>query len=188
METSQIRSLFPYGNIPPLLPIYLIHQSSASQYCSSKCCARVIPTGRLSINFLTTLTMTDNFTSIPIIDFSLSTSSATKPIFLSELRDAILKVGFFYLKTHPIPEDVQQGLLAQTAQFFDLPPEKKEEVDIINSKHFLGYIGQEATKSKSTNDRRETYTVCILITSVSVLARSNCTFFLDWYGSTCTRR
>ena len=104
--------------------------------------------------------MVGDFTSIPIVDFSLSTSSTTKPRFLSELREAIVTVGFFYLKAHPISEHAQKGLLDQTVKFFDLPTEKKQEVDIINSKHFLGYIGQDATLSKSTADRRETYTVC----------------------------
>lgn len=119
--------------------------------------------------------MTGNFTSIPIVDFSLSTSSTTKPRFLSELRDAIVNVGFFYLKRHPIPEHAQQGLLDQTIKFFDLPAEKKQEVDIINSKHFLGYVGPETTLSKSTADRREIYTVSKQITSASVVALSNYT-------------
>lgn len=115
--------------------------------------------------------MAGDFSSIPTIDFALSTSSATRPQFLSELRDAILNVGFFYLKTQPIPEHVQQGLLDQAIKFFDLPAEKKQEVDIINSKHFLGYIGQEATLSKSTADRREIYTVNTFHTDVLSLSQ-----------------
>lgn len=131
--------------------------------------------------------MTGNFKTIPIIDLSLSTSAITKPRFLSQLQDAIVNVGFFYLKTHRVPEHVQQGLLDQTIKFFDLTADKKQEVDIINSKHFLGYIGQEATLSKSTADRREIYTVRKQIISASILLYLTMRSFLDRYGSGCTR-
>jgi isopenicillin N synthase-like dioxygenase len=102
--------------------------------------------------------MAENFTSIPVIDFSLYTTLETKPQFLCELRNAVVKVGFFYLKNHGISDQVQCQLLSQTKEFFDLRTEEKQKVAIDNSKHFLGYAGYTA-RSTGSIDHRETFTV-----------------------------
>jgi isopenicillin N synthase-like dioxygenase len=102
--------------------------------------------------------MAENFTLIPAIDFSLYTSPETKPQFLSDLRNAVVQVGFFYLKNHGISEPVQSQLVAQTVNFFDLPVEEKQRIAIANSKHFLGYTGF-TTRANGTIDHRETFTV-----------------------------
>ncbi|KAJ5380124.1 oxidoreductase [Penicillium cataractarum] len=97
--------------------------------------------------------------SIPTIDYSLSTSPATRPQFLSQLRDALVGVGFFYLEKHPIPESLQDDLSAQSRGLFDLSPEKKEEIDMTSSKHFVGYVGTENSVTVTKKDYRETYTL-----------------------------
>ncbi|RYP90227.1 hypothetical protein DL770_003648 [Monosporascus sp. CRB-9-2] len=65
----------------------------------------------------------DDFTVIPILDLSLGQSPETKPQFLSELQDALIRA------------------------FFQLPIDKKLDVEITHSKHFFGYcrIGTETT-------------------------------------------
>ncbi|OOQ87247.1 oxidoreductase, 2OG-Fe(II) oxygenase family [Penicillium brasilianum] len=97
--------------------------------------------------------------SIPTIDYSLSTSPATRPKFLSQLRDALVRVGFFYLQNHPIPECLQEDLLAQSRELFQLSPEKKQEIDMASSKHFIGYVGMEDTVTVAKKDYRESYTL-----------------------------
>lgn len=101
----------------------------------------------------------DTFTSIPILDYSKSTSPKTKPAFLADLRHALVNVGFFYLVHHPIDPALQHDLVKKTEALFDLPLEKKLEIEMINSKHFLGYsrLGAETTARKA--DYREQFDV-----------------------------
>lgn len=100
------------------------------------------------------------FTSIPVLDLSLVESPATKPLFLSELRRALVIVGFFYLKNTPVSTDVQKEFVQKSKDLFNLPLEKKLEIDMVNSKHFLGYsrLGCERTARKT--DHREMFDVC----------------------------
>ncbi|PYH98101.1 oxidoreductase, partial [Aspergillus ellipticus CBS 707.79] len=89
----------------------------------------------------------EEFTSIPILNYTHALSLTTKPSFLSELRHALLHVGFFYLVHAPITPDVRHNLIQMTYKLFDLPAEKKLEIEMVNSKHFLGYsrLGAETT-------------------------------------------
>ncbi|GES61292.1 pectate lyase [Aspergillus terreus] len=99
----------------------------------------------------------ESFTAIPVLDYSKSTSATTKPEFLADLRHAIVNVGFFYLIHHPVDPAVVQNLVDKTRALFDLPLEKKLEIEMINSKHFLGYsrLGAETTARKA--DYREQF-------------------------------
>lgn len=103
------------------------------------------------------------FTSIPVLDLSLVESQATKPLFLSELRRALVIVGFFYLKNTPVSADVQKEFVQKSKDLFNLPLEKKLEIDMVNSKHFLGYsrLGCERTARKT--DHREMFDVCEVV-------------------------
>jgi isopenicillin N synthase-like dioxygenase len=98
--------------------------------------------------------------SIPTVDYSLSSSSVTRPQFLSQLRDALVRVGFFYLKNHPIPECLQKELFDQSHELFQLSPEEKREIDMTRSKHFVGYVGMDDSVTQAKQDHRELYTVC----------------------------
>ncbi|KAL4973050.1 hypothetical protein BDW66DRAFT_169030 [Aspergillus desertorum] len=97
----------------------------------------------------------DSFTAIPVLDYSLSTSD--KPAFLAELRNALVNVGFFYLVNAPISPQIRQDLVRKCEALFDLPLEKKLEIEMVNSKHFLGYsrLGAEITARKQ--DYREQF-------------------------------
>lgn len=44
--------------------------------------------------------MADAFTSIPVIDFGRLQDPSTKEETLTQLRDAIFRVGFLYLTNH----------------------------------------------------------------------------------------
>ncbi|CEJ53885.1 hypothetical protein PMG11_00222 [Penicillium brasilianum] len=97
------------------------------------------------------------FTKVPILDFAQTTSPTTRSTFLEALRDAIVNVGFFYLKNTGVPNELYQELSEQSSALFNLPLGQKLEIDMINSKHFLGYsrLGQEITALK--NDYREQF-------------------------------
>ncbi|EAW09997.1 isopenicillin N synthase family dioxygenase [Aspergillus clavatus NRRL 1] len=101
--------------------------------------------------------ITPTFTAIPILDYARSTSPDTKPRFLAELRHALVHVGFFYLVNAPIAPHVRQTFVDQSLALFDLPLEKKLEIEMVHSKHFLGYsrLGAETTASKA--DYREQF-------------------------------
>ena len=83
-----------------------------------------------------------SFHSIPVLDLSLSHSPHTKPAFLESLRNALLDVGFFYIKNTDIDELLIQDVIAQGKAFFDLPEDKKLEVQMKNAPSFLGHISR----------------------------------------------
>lgn len=101
------------------------------------------------------------FTSIPILDLSLINSPSKKPIFLLELRQALVVVGFFYLKNTAqwVPADVQNEFVRQAENLCNLPLAKKLEIDMINSKHFLGYSGVGSERTAARLDNREMFDV-----------------------------
>lgn len=100
-----------------------------------------------------------SFTSIPILDLSLAESPATKPSFLAQLREALVVVGFFYLKNTSIPKHVQTEFVQKSMDLCNLPLEKKQEIDMIHSKHFLGYSRMGLEKTAQKTDCREMFDV-----------------------------
>lgn len=92
-----------------------------------------------------------SFDAIPLLDLSLSRSPDTKPAFLTSLRDALLDVGFLYIKDTGIEDALIQDVIEQGRAFFSLPEEQKLEVEMKNVPSFLGYskLGNEITASKT---------------------------------------
>ena len=80
-----------------------------------------------------------SFSQIPVLDLSLAREEGTKADFLSQLRDALLKVGFFYLSNTGISQDVFDRVCKEGIAFFDLPDEEKLRIEMKNEKSFLGY-------------------------------------------------
>ena len=101
-----------------------------------------------------------SFTSIPVLDLSLVDTPATKPQFLSQLREALVIVGFFYLKNTSVPADVQKNFVQKAKDLCNLPLEKKLEIDMVNSKHFLGYSRMGCERTARKTDHREMFDVC----------------------------
>lgn len=79
-----------------------------------------------------------SFSSIPILDLSLARDPQAKPTFLETLRAALLEVGFLYIKNTGIDEALLQDVVSQGKAFFDLPEEKKLEIQMKNVPSFLG--------------------------------------------------
>ena len=79
-----------------------------------------------------------SFSSIPVLDLSLSRDAKTKPAFLVSLRNALLDVGFLYVKNTKIPTPLVQDVIAQGKAFFELSSEKKLEIQMKKKPSFLG--------------------------------------------------
>ena len=79
------------------------------------------------------------FTEIPILDLSESGSEDTKPQFLEKLRDALLNVGFLYIKDAGVDQDLYDRVCEEGIRFFDLPDEEKLRIEMKNKASFLGY-------------------------------------------------
>ncbi|KAJ7700880.1 hypothetical protein B0H17DRAFT_1327885 [Mycena rosella] len=82
--------------------------------------------------------MSLDYTQIPVVDWTLA--QRDKPLFLSQLRGAMINVGFLYLSNHPVPMDLVDRVTALTPKFFALPQAVKDSVDMANSAHFHGYL------------------------------------------------
>lgn len=85
--------------------------------------------------FMTTIM---SFSTIPVLDLSLARNPDTKPTFLETLRDALLDVGFLYIKNTGIDDTLTQHVITQGKAFFDLPEEAKLEIQMKNCASFLG--------------------------------------------------
>ena len=81
-----------------------------------------------------------SFDAIPVLDLSLSQHPDTKPAFLHSLRNALLDVGFLYIKDTGIDDTLIQDVIEQGKAFFSLPEEQKLEVQMKNVPSFLGEI------------------------------------------------
>lgn len=81
-----------------------------------------------------------SFTSIPILDLSLARDPSTKPSFLASLQHALLEVGFLYIRNTGIPDTLVRDVIAEGKAFFELPEEKKLEVQMKNAPSFLGTV------------------------------------------------
>ncbi|KAF6805162.1 2OG-Fe oxygenase family protein [Colletotrichum musicola] len=96
-----------------------------------------------------------SFTSIPIIDLSLSSPPSTTPALLSQLRHALTEVGFLYIVNHGVPADAVADVVNALPTLFALSPEEKDEIALRNSPHFLGYSGDGSETTAGRVDRRE---------------------------------
>ncbi|KAL7281369.1 hypothetical protein ACG7TL_004679 [Trametes sanguinea] len=98
-----------------------------------------------------------NFSSVPILDWSLLSTKEGHAKFIEQLRHALINVGFLYLANPPVAREDIDALIAYTPRLFDLPQEEKESIRMANSPHFFGYtrLGAELTKGKT--DQREQF-------------------------------
>lgn len=105
------------------------------------------------------ISSSSSFTSIPVLDYAQALAADDRPKFLSNLRNALVNVGFFYLINAPIAARVRDELIEKTFHIFDLPLEKKLEIEMVNSKHFLGYSRLGAETTARQIDYREQFDV-----------------------------
>ena len=96
-----------------------------------------------------------DFKEIPILDLSLADDPQEKPQFLADLRNALLNVGFLYIKNYGISQELVKQVCKFGIEFFDLSEEDKLKCEMKNGPHFLGYnrLGTEITAKQK--DYRE---------------------------------
>jgi isopenicillin N synthase-like dioxygenase len=75
-------------------------------------------------------TIVGNFDTIQILDVSgmFSSNIAERRKFAAALRDACMRVGFFYIENHGISNSLVDDTFQWGKKFFDLPFEEKREV------------------------------------------------------------
>jgi len=79
-------------------------------------------------------------TPIPILPLSHALCASTKPQFLTDLRSALLNVGFLYLSETGLPDELVREVIREGVGFFEeLPEEEKERIEMKNEKSFLGW-------------------------------------------------
>ncbi|KAF8158476.1 hypothetical protein B0H34DRAFT_709043 [Crassisporium funariophilum] len=117
------------------------------------------PSSSSSELFLALKRTDSTFEEIPVID--IADARSKDPVArrkLAELiRDACINVGFFYIQSHGIPEEVIERTVDAAKDFFMLPEKTKMEMDIHTSSNFKGYTGLlgENTDSKGLGDLHE---------------------------------
>ena len=101
--------------------------------------------------------MAANFSTVPVLDWSLLSNSSTRPEFIQQLQQALINVGFLYLSNPPVAREDIDAVIEYCPRLFDISQEAKEKLRMANSPHFFGYskFGAELTKGKT--DQREQY-------------------------------
>jgi isopenicillin N synthase-like dioxygenase len=79
------------------------------------------------------------FTEVPVLDLSEARSESTKPFFLQQLREALLNVGFLYIKNTGIDQRLFDRVCDEGIAFFDLSDHDKLQIEMKNQSSFLGY-------------------------------------------------
>jgi len=102
-----------------------------------------------------TMTVADNFTSIPILNYTLLSSPNTRATFIEQLRHALIDIGFLYLEHPPVSDALIDQVIAYLPRVFELPQERKDALRMANSPHFLGYSRLGVERTKGAADQRE---------------------------------
>jgi len=103
------------------------------------------------------MSKTTDFSSVPILDYSLLNSPITRTSFITQLRHALVNVGFLYLSNHPVSQADIDLLINCIPKLFALPQVEKEKIRMIHSEHFLGYSRLGAELTKGAVDQREQF-------------------------------
>jgi isopenicillin N synthase-like dioxygenase len=105
------------------------------------------------------MTVLDNFTSIPILNYALLSSPDTRPVFIKQLQNALINVGFLYLEHPPVADALIDKVTAYLPRVFALPQERKDALRMANSPHFLGYSRLGVERTKGAADQREQFDI-----------------------------
>lgn len=101
--------------------------------------------------------MATDFSSIPILDYSLVSDPKRRPEFISQLQNALINVGFLYLANPPVAREDIEAVIQYAPKLFDIPQNAKEDIRMVKSPHFFGYSRFGAELTKGSVDQREQY-------------------------------
>ncbi|KAF9232317.1 2OG-Fe(II) oxygenase [Melanogaster broomeanus] len=98
------------------------------------------------------------FNSIPVIDLSKDTTPEGRTALAHEIRDACMKVGFFYIQNHGIPQECIDDVLTAMQTYFSLPMETKMKLHHKTVANFNGYSPPfDANIDPANNDKGDFY-------------------------------
>lgn len=91
--------------------------------------------------------------SYPVIDLELAFSPLTRPILLKDLRNALIHHGYFLVTNYHdyLDSKIVSQINKLNHKFFNLPNLVKEQINIVNSRHFRGYYHNQSSTEKSTS-------------------------------------
>jgi len=99
--------------------------------------------------------------SLPIIDVAplYQADESGHLAVAKEIDAACREWGFFYIKNHPITATRLQQLTKHARHFFELPAERKLQIDITRSGHHRGYgaVATEQLDPSKPSDLKETF-------------------------------
>ncbi|MCB0540931.1 MAG: isopenicillin N synthase family oxygenase [Bacteroidetes bacterium] len=92
--------------------------------------------------------------NIPIIDIGLLNKENHK--LAKEIREACSQTGFFYIKNHSVSEKLQSDLATISEQFFKLPLEDKNQINMRKAgKAWRGYFPVKGELTSNIPDVKE---------------------------------
>lgn len=101
---------------------------------------------------------TISFSEIPVIDIAPLIEENNPQAVAEQIRQVCEQVGFMYIKHHGVSSALIERMYTLTQQFFDLPMETKQQLNIIHSGPTLrGYIPfyGENVDPQNTRDFKE---------------------------------
>jgi isopenicillin N synthase-like dioxygenase len=94
--------------------------------------------------------------AIPILDLrAFDGTCEERGQFLTDLRLAARKVGFFYIVGHGTPAGMDAEIIGVARAFFALPDGVKASIEMVNSPHFRGYSRLAWERTGGLPDWRE---------------------------------
>eukprot|EP00934_Nitzschia_sp_Nitz4_P005123 Nitzschia sp. Nitz4//scaffold268_size26297//20682//21779//NITZ4_008282-RA/size26297-processed-gene-0.13-mRNA-1//-1//CDS//3329544945//5113//frame0 len=99
--------------------------------------------------------MPEDNTGVPVIDlssFADGGSESDRAEAAKGLRDAAENVGFFYIKGHGFPKQVHSDMFKLTKEFFELPEDKKMDLEARKNPLYRGYNNVETGAHTCTPD------------------------------------
>ncbi|KAF8882032.1 hypothetical protein CPB84DRAFT_1686870 [Gymnopilus junonius] len=103
------------------------------------------------------------FEEIPVIDIRDARSSdpVARKRLADLIRDACINVGFFYIQSHGIADEVISDTVDAAKRYFSLPEATKLELDVHKTSNFKGYTALlgENTDSEGLGDLHEGFDV-----------------------------
>ncbi|KAI9006363.1 hypothetical protein DFJ74DRAFT_690574 [Hyaloraphidium curvatum] len=98
---------------------------------------------------------------IPVLSLSHLTSPdpAVRERFIRDYRDALLDLGFFYLKDHGVPPAVVSATFDAARRFFALPESVKRTVEMVNAPNYVGWAPLANETTNHATDFRELFDI-----------------------------
>ncbi|KIM42980.1 hypothetical protein M413DRAFT_443797 [Hebeloma cylindrosporum] len=113
--------------------------------------------------FMALIRTESTFEEIPVIDIqdARSNDPVARRKLADLIRDACINVGFFYIQSHGIPDEIIDNTINGAKEFFALPERAKMELDIRKTPNYKGYTALlgENTDSTGRGDLHEGFDI-----------------------------